>query len=50
MCPETEINTKGYLHPSSGKVVTYDHVEGKAGASRDATADECPTAFEDKRF
>lgn len=49
VCPETEIDARSYLHPSSGKVVTFDHMEGKAGATRDATADENPTALKDKR-
>jgi capping protein alpha len=49
ICPETEVDPHNYLHPSSGQVVAFDHITGKAGAARDATAEENPSKLKAKR-
>jgi capping protein alpha len=49
ICSETEIDPNSYLHPSTGKVVTFDHIKCEAGASRDATPAENPSTHEATR-
>lgn len=40
ICPQTEVAAGEFLQPSTGKVITFDHVTGGVGEVRDATAEE----------
>lgn len=41
ICPQTEVAAGEFLQPSTGKVISFDHVSGKpTGEARDATAEE----------
>ena len=49
VCPQTEVAAGEFLQPSTGKVVSYDHVSGKVGAVRDATEAEIASNAADIR-
>lgn len=40
ICPQTEVGAGEFLQPATGKVFEYDHVTGRVGNSRDASAEE----------
>ena len=45
----TEVAAGEFVQPSTGKVVSYDHVTGKVGATRDATEEEIGSDQADTR-
>lgn len=49
VCPQTEVAAGEFLQPSTGKVVSYDHVSGEVGDTRDATEEEIASSAADTR-
>jgi len=49
VCPQTEVAAGEFVQPSTGKVISYDHVTGQVGSVRDATEEEIASSNADKR-